>query len=309
MENKIISGIWFVCIGLLLLLHNLDVIDFNLWAIVKYWPLSVILVGVNLMVQNRAYGGYIKIACNVLFLGWIVFVGLSSPNTGWTPKIFNNGNISFSNDKDNKDLLSTVSVPYEENVQEVKFDFNGGAGAFEIAPSDAKLLEATCESEDMGLRLESKNKDGEQKIELTAKPKGKKNNKVNRKVAMSLHTAPVWDMELNYGAAKFSGDLSPFKIKKLDINTGASSMDLKLGEPQLETTKIKIATGASTIHLHIPKDAPVRIKYSTIASSNNLEGFDNMQKGLATSNNYDNASKRFDIELDGAANTFTISRY
>ena len=307
MANKISSGIWFVCIGLLLLLHNLDIVHFNIWVIVKYWPLGIILIGINLMVQNKMHGDYIKIACNVLFLGWIVFQGLTTPSTGWGVDIFGNKNLSFG-DEGNDSMQTAVSLPYSPETQRVKLDFNGGASKFEISSSDTDLLSAKSENESMGLSLSNKTTEQGQTITLNAKPKEGKNS-TPRTASLQLHTAPLWDMEFNYGAADLQGDLSDFKINQLEINTGASTMNLKLGMPQVAFAKISIATGASTIKLSIPKEAAIRVKYSSIASSNHLEGFENNNKGLATTANFDTADKKFDIELDGAANTFTISRY
>src|SRR5690606_24495956 len=108
MENKITSGIWFVFIGVVLLLHNLDIIHFNFWATIKYWPLLIIIMGVNLIAQNKLYGNYIKIGCNVLFLGWIFYVGMTASETDWTEQLYNSKYFNIENTDKNGPLSDMV---------------------------------------------------------------------------------------------------------------------------------------------------------------------------------------------------------
>ncbi|TDS15988.1 LiaI-LiaF-like domain-containing protein [Sphingobacterium paludis] len=308
MENKITSGIWFVFIGLILLLHNIDVIDFNFIATLKYWPLLIVIVGINLMVQNRVYGNYIKIACNVIFLGWLTYVGLTKPSTHWASDLLNNKDIKIGDLDDRDPLVQQVESALDDSASEAKLEFNGGAGKFSVNSSDiSQLITAKSDDDKMGMNIKSSLNSGKQIVVLNAKPitDGKKTGMVS----IHLNATPLWDFEFNYGAATIDGDLSALRFKNLAINTGASNMDLKLGMPEVERSKINIATGASKIHFSIPKEAAISVKYSSILSKNAFEGFATKKNGKAKTANYDEATKKFDIELDGAANTFTITRY
>ncbi|MFD1768399.1 LiaI-LiaF-like domain-containing protein [Sphingobacterium suaedae] len=308
MENKITSGIWFVFIGLILLLHNLDVIDFNFWATLKYWPLLIVIVGINLMVQNRNYGSYIKIGCNVLFLGWIFYVGMVTPSSHWAGNLFNNKDIRIGDLDDSTPLQNEVHALLDSTISESTLEFNGGAGNFHIQSlAGDTLVAATSADQDMGMNIETSRRDNRQQVVINAKPTSKK--KKSAQVAIGISAEPLWNLELNYGAANISGDITHVRFKKLEINTGASNMDLTLGSPQEGTAKIAIATGASKIHFRIPKDAAIRVKYSSILSKNSFEDFATNKDGIAKTANYEERNKKFDIELDGAANTFTISRY
>ncbi|KGE15415.1 LiaI-LiaF-like domain-containing protein [Sphingobacterium deserti] len=308
MENKITSGIWFVFIGLILLLHNIDVIDFNFIAILKYWPLLIVIVGINLIVQNRVYGNYIKIACNLMFLGWITYVGLTKPSTHWTTDLLNNRDIKIGDLDDTDSLQQQVEVALDSAIPEAKLEFNGGAGKFKLTASDiGQLITAKSGDNKMGMNIKSSQDNGNQIVVLNAKPIT--DGKQTGAVLIDLNKKPLWDFEFNYGAATIEGDLSTLRFKNLEINTGASKMDLKLGMPQIERSRINIATGASKIHFSIPKDAAISVKYSSILSKNAFEGFKSKKNGRAVTANYDEAPTKFDIELDGAANTFTITRY
>lgn len=309
MENKITAGIWFVFIGLILLLSNLDVINFNIWATLKYWPLLIVILGVNLMVQNKDYSTYIKIGCNVLFLGWILFVGLTTQSNSWQDSIFTNRQTSWT-DGDNENEFSTqVSSPYDSSATAATFEFNGGAGAFNLqAEASEQLIQASSPDKRVGLYLETLENVKKPRVTINAKPISK-NRKKAGVVNINLQPNILWDLEFNYGAATIHGDLSKTNINKMEINTGASTLSLKLGNPKVKQAQIEINTGASTIDLQIPKEAAIMVKYSSILSSNRLDGFETNSKGLAKTAGYDQATLKYSIEIEGAANSFSISRY
>ncbi|PRD52587.1 LiaI-LiaF-like domain-containing protein [Sphingobacterium gobiense] len=308
MENKITSGIWFVFIGMVLLLHNLDVIHFNFWATIKYWPLLIIIVGINLIAQNKTFGNYIKIGCNVLFLGWIFYVGLTAPKTDWSEQLFNGKNISMDNINDDEPLLNAVHAPLDPTVKESTLEFNGGAGKFELQVEEgSNLVSARAKTDDMGLNIKTTQEADKQTVVINAKP-GTSKNKTNT-VLIGLNPQVDWHLILNYGAANFKGDLSSLRFKTLEVNTGASTMDLTLGEPTIGISKIDVATGASKIYFRVPKDAAIKVEYTSILSKNSFEGFETNESGIAKTANYENAENKFDIQLEGAANNFTLTRY
>src|SRR5690606_4020389 len=222
MENKITSGIWFVFIGVVLLLHNLDIIHFNFWAIIKYWPLLIVIAGVNLIAQDKPYGNYIKIGCNLLFLGWILYVGMSASKTDWTEPLYNNKYININNTGKDATLSDLVQIPFDSTMKESVLEFNGGAGKFEMKVEEkTNLVSARSKAKGMGMSMETAQENGKQKVVINAQPtsKGKKSDAV----LINLHPDVLWDLNLNYGAANINGDLSMLTFGNLEINTGASS--------------------------------------------------------------------------------------
>lgn len=308
MENKITSGIWFVFIGLVLLLHNLDVIYFNFWATIKYWPLLIVIAGINLIAQNKAYGNYIKIVSNVLFLGWILYVGMSASTTHWTEQLLNSKHINVGDIDNREPKLNKVHAPLAPGVKESTLQFNGGAGKFEMNVHESvNLVSARAKTDDMGMNIQTSTDDNKQTVVINAQPTSK--SKKTNIVSIELNPIVLWNFELNYGAASLNGDLSALRFKKLELNTGASNMELTLGTPQAGISTIDISTGASKIHFRIPKDAAIQVEYTSILSKNSFEGFESNKKGVAKTANYETAENKFNIELTGAANTFTITRY
>lgn len=303
MNNKIATGIWLVFIGIVILLHNTDVIHFNFYAIMKYWPLAIVSVGISLLLQNRPHGVLISTACNILICTFLIIVGMTSndgPFYRWNNSSYTQNGSSQS---------QSVHVDNEDNVRNAELDINGGASAFVLAePNDSsKLFQAWTDGSNIRLKLRESGNAEKKKITLDTDIKGTNNNK--NKISFYLNPSPIWDFELNLGAASFNADFSPYRIKSLEINSGASAMDMKFGQPQEGTIDIEINTGASSIDIKLPKDAAYYVESTNVLSSTRFEGAKKIKGGRYMTDNYEQASHRYKIELNGAANSFSISTY
>lgn len=306
-SNTIISGIWLVCIGLVILLHNFDIIDFNFWAIIKLIPLLIIALGINLIVQNKPYGGYITIAVNVVICSILLIKGLTTAKDTYSSQDLFSENISIDNDSD-ADMVQRVESIYE-NDQKAELIFNGGSGNYVFEQKDsAKLFEAWSINDKMGIELKTTKKDDQKTIIVNSKSFGKSKNKTNT-TYFTFHKNPIWDLEFNIGAANFTCDLSGYKLSKMNINSGAANLKLTLGEPLNGVTKIEIATAASKIYLKLPKDAACSYTQESILSSKKISGFDIQEGGVYKTSNFDEATNRYEIDLTGAANSFEVTRY
>lgn len=305
MKNKITSGIWFVFIGLILLLHNMNLIDFNFWAMIKYWPLLIIIVGVNLIVQQKTYGNYIKIVSNILVLTGLTYIGLTDKSPNWMDYVHIRTQALSDTDST---YSSQINLPYDSLVQEASIKFNAGGGSLEMkADSADQLFSAESPDKSMGIHLEQHEKDGKKQFTLDIMPESK--SKKSNHTLVQLHPNILWDLDLNYGAAYINCDFSTLRLRNLTVNSAASNINMHLDSPRSGVSKIDINTGASTIQLQIPKEAAMRIKYTSALSSTKLEGFEFEEEGMAKTADFDQAHNKYDLELNGAVNDIKISRY
>ncbi|MCL8000898.1 hypothetical protein M8994_22160, partial [Brucella sp. 21LCYQ03] len=128
-------------------------------------------------------------------------------------------------------------------------------------------------------------------------------------VEFYLHPTPFWDIALNVGAVNFKADFSTYRLQALAINAGASNIGLTFGVPNLENTKIEINTGASNLKLRIPEGVAYRVVGKNVMSSTRYEGAEKVSKGVYETKNYRSAAQKYDIELNGAANSSSINTY
>lgn len=301
MKGKFSTGIWFIFFGIIALLHNFNIINFNFWAILPYWPLLIIAVGANLIFQNRPNGTLILSIINIGLCIFLGFKGLSSTER------FNFGNINYYNPSDTLGAGPQVHRAFAQGTEKAVLDFNLGAAAvvLDSIPSDY-LLEASTPNKNVGLKLLTKGDSTAPQLELNTVVK--QSNNAKNHVRLALHAVPLWDLAINMGAASFTGNFSKLKIGKIEINAGAASLNMTFGMPSTELSVIEITTAASSCEVYIPKDAACRLEMESILTSRKFEGFHKKEDAQQTGN-YDTADKKYLIKITGAANSLKINRY
>lgn len=302
MKGKISTGIWFIFFGIIALLHNFDVINFNFWAILPYWPLLVIALGANLIFQQRPNGALILSIINIVLCIFLGYKGLTSTER------FNFGDkINYNTNNDTTGTHSSVNTTFKNGTETATLEFNVGASAtiLDTLPS-SQLLEASSPNGNIGLKLVTRGDSLAPELELNSVVKQNNNN--NNKIRLGLNSAPIWDLSINMGAASFTGDFRNHKVDKMEINAGAASINMTFGMPQSQTSVIEINSAASSCKISIPKDAACRLEMESILTSKKFEGFHKKENAQQTEN-YDTAEKKYLINITGAANSLNISRY
>ncbi len=302
MQGKIAIGIWFVFWGLIVLLYNLNIINFNFWAILPYWPLLIISIGASLIFQNRRNNILIISSINIILCLVIVYIGLTSTN-----KFDITDTVSISNS--NESTLgseSQIATPYSNNIKSAQLILNGGGLALRIDSNESnELLEATSDHQGVGFKLARKGDDNHPVLEINNIIR---NENKNSKATVLLNSSPIWDIQINMGAAKLNADLRNHKISNFEVNAGATSMNITLGMPTVADSKINMNTAASSFVINIPRDAACRLEISTVLSSRKLDGFEKIDDYYQTTN-YNTATNKYNISIDGAANSLKINKY
>jgi hypothetical protein len=101
--------------------------------------------------------------------------------------------------------------------------------------------------------------------------------------------------------------LSTVHIASIDVNTGASKEDITVGDPS-GTVPIKINGGALTVNLHRPPGVAASVSVSGGAASLSFDGRQSKSVGTLTAqtSDYDRASDRYEIQVDGGADTVIV---
>jgi hypothetical protein len=125
---------------------------------------------------------------------------------------------------------------------------------------------------------------------------------------MKLNPNPVWDLNVDVGAASIDLDLSAFKIKKLNIDGGASSINIRLGVLHNDC-KVNINSGASSINIKVPEDFACEVNTSTVLSSKALPGFNKVSGGTYVTPGFSDNSKNIVIYVEAAVSSLNVERY
>src|SRR5690606_25969279 len=82
-KEKLCWGLMLLFVGGVLLLNNLDIIDFYWRSVFSMWPVLLIVVGVNVLVPRKGIGNVIFILVTVAALAFLGYCGMFTPRNDW----------------------------------------------------------------------------------------------------------------------------------------------------------------------------------------------------------------------------------
>lgn len=298
--KRIFWGLILITIGILFILKNLDIVFFRWTTIWRLWPVLFILWGISI-IPDKYLKNWLKLVLSVLAI-ILAFTFISN-----RPVYKHEFNVHKYFDEtvweDQK-----INIPYDSTVSEATLRLDAAAGSFKIKSSTNDLIQFDKYGTLGNYSLTSKDDDIRKiidiKLENTIIKLGRKSDKVN----IQLNQHPVWDFDLDIGAAFFNLDLREFKVNKLEIDGGAASIRIKLGDKHYLTI-LNIDAGASSIHIDIPEESACQIKTSTVLSSRSFRGFNKMKDHIYQTPNFEEGDNKIYIDLDAAVSSMKIIRY
>lgn len=293
-------GILLVALGGLFLLKNLDIIYFSWWDVWHLWPVLLVFLGISVL-PIRAV---IKVLLSVVTV--VVAVTLILSNPGWHPRWPLNIEWESSDDQERNEQL--IFEEFDPGTTEAKLNFDAAAGEFIIRGTTENLFNFKKDGNFGNYIYSIKDLDRRKEIRIDLSEKITTPIKMKNEVELKLNQQPVWELDIDVGAADIELDLKKFKVSKLKIDGGASSIDLTVGN-LYDLTDIKINAGATSLNIYIPEDAACELNTSTVLSSKNLEGFNEVSSGTYVSENFSEGTHNIIINVDVAISSLTVKRY
>lgn len=300
-HSNIFWGGVLVVVGVLLLMARLELFVINWWALGRLWPMLLVLWGISILPIQVNY----KVVFTLLAAGLAVVVYIKSPekNSFRVRK-----NLSVDWDHGNSMQINKGQVftePWEDGVDEARLRLVAAAGVFRLGGTTGELM--IGRSEDGYARYSHKVERTGRYAEIKITEESTRHSRVKNDFVLMLNPQPIWQFKFDIGAADFDFDLTEFRVKKLDIDAGASSIKIKLGDKEAET-HVKINAGASSINIEIPESAGCVLKGSTVLSNRELSGFEKVSKGNYITQGFDGAAQKIFIKIDAAVSNLEIRR-
>jgi len=309
--RKIFWGVVLVIIGILFILKNVGLIFFDWGTIWRLWPLILILWGVSLIPVKD----YMKLILSVVAIALSIWLVNRYDKSGYYDFGWDKDRHSFHYDLDDDKWNDGSAVQElfqsdDSTIQRVELNLDAAAGDFSLNDStpDNKLMTFWKKGNIGNYSMTSNDDSSTRVISLSINDSHVRLKNNGNRVKLGLSTRPVWDFDFDIGAASIRFDLSKYKVGKLKIDGGASSIDVKMGDLN-ELTNIDIDAGASSIDLRIPESVGAELKTETVLSSRNFEGFDKISSGLYRTKNFSQASKKIFIDIDAGVSSLSIRRY
>ena len=298
--GKIIWGLILIILGTMLILKNIGWIYFNWYAVFKLWPVLFIFWGISIIPVKE----WIKLVLGIITLIFaVILFNRTDNNVGWLFK--HEVDLNKTHEWDEQVLTEA----YNSSITSATLKLDAAAGNFVIKDITDDLVKMNKKG-DIGNYNMGIEKKGDSsrivRIDLDTHVHVYNNNGNN--VDIKLNPNPIWDMDFDIGAANTEFDLSNYRTKSIEIDGGAASINLKLGD-KFYRTEVKVSTGASSVNIQVPKTSGCEVKSETFLVDKSLPGFTKDHDGKYVTENFKASSNKIYITIDGAISSFNVVRY
>jgi energy-coupling factor transporter transmembrane protein EcfT len=305
--GSIFWGLMLITIGVLFALRNFDLFFFSWGSLLRLWPLIFVFWGISILPVKDI----IKFLLTLVFVIIGVIILVNNPGTSygwfnWWPNKYDHKIHSGNDDHPIDDQY--LSEDFNPDTEFAVFNFDAAAGDFKIRGVTSRLFEMESEGNTGPYSATTQNtSDNTVTINFEHKNfRGRAN--IENMVHIHLNENPVWTMNLDVGAADLDIDVTPFNVEKIDIDGGASSINLKIGT-RAKKTIVNIDAGISGITIKVPLESACEVKASTILSGRDIDGFNKISGGLYQTPNFSDTANQVIIEVDAAISGVKIDRY
>lgn len=288
-----------ITLGVLFLLSNLGYLTLSVWSTLwRFWPMILILVGIDLLFSRRHPWIGATIALAVVAAAIALVLVLSGPSA---QPLFSGGPVAPRYVSEELGDLRSATV-----------DIDFGAGELSIGslPQDSnRFVEVEAAPRNSGSRLRKSFSDSNGTGYLTLRSDGRpwtpfegdvvENWKINLAQGLPL------DLRLKTGASKSTVDLSDLTIRDLRVEVGAAAAEIIL--PKEGATRAFVKAGVADVQIEVPEGMAARIHPKVGLGSINVDQQRFPNRGsYYTSNDYDSSDNRVELEIDSGVASVTV---
>ena len=300
-----------ISIGILFMLNNFGVLEFGFRTLWSLWPLILILWGISILPIKDG----IKIIALVVVLAFtVIFFNRISEKSSWF-RFHNFHGFSDKDWEDDEDNSTTynyqpqnLSVPFDSLTGKGELKLEAAAGNFNLQGVTSDFLTFNKTGDIGNYSITTKDENGRKQINLSLEKSGVRHTVNENKVEIKLNDRPSWNLDFDIGAAEILMDLRDYKIDTTNIDAGASSIDIKIGDKNPLTVMVFNA-GASSIKVEIPKESGCQIKSESFMISKEFDGFTKKGDGIYQTANFTTGKNKIFLTVKTAISKIEIIRY
>jgi hypothetical protein len=296
-RKGILGPIILIAAGVLLLLGNLGLLQWSVWELVRFWPLILVFVGLDILsAQVEPLWAYAAI----MFLGLLVILGL-------IVLLLLGARLMPAEAVDTQEIVEPLGELREAHV-EIRFGGSGLAvGALEDSPN---LVEG---------RFQGPSGRGAQVLEEFDAQRGRLVFRTPRRnfiVRLARPVADHWDLALttrvpltldvDTGAGLTQLDLEDLQVRELEVDAGVGRTIVVF--PTEGRTRASVKGGVGEVRLGIPRGVAARIEVDTGLGALNIDRdrFPQTGEDRYMSEGYHSAEDRLDLQVAVGVGSVTI---
>lgn len=295
--GRVFWGVLFLVLGVFTLLVRTDVFEASFAGILKLWPLLLVLWGSAVLSSNVI----VKRICVGLAAAWLALVIVEIFRFNW---------IHCDSGDDREPVVQELREPYHEGIHHAKLTMDFAAGSLQVDDTSDDLVAVSARSSIGAYQLFNGSEDGTTWVHVR-QGGGRiqfRCQGVSNRVEVRLHRGPVWDINVDVGAARADLDLSSFKVEHVSIDAGAAAVRLRLGVLH-PNVRVHVNAGVSTVRLAVPEESGVEARLDTPLSRKRLRDFIKIDSKTYRTENFDRAENRVLITVDAGVSRLEIDRY
>jgi hypothetical protein len=193
------------------------------------------------------------------------------------------------------DGATEASLRIDHGAGQVNIGAGAGSGNFLSGASGAGMNKSVVRS---GSRLDVKIEAGPSFIPFLGPEGGVWQYQLDASVPTNI--------EIHAGASRLDLDFTELQVTRFSFQGGASNLNLTL-PARVASALVEIDAGAASIELRVPEGVAMRLRAKSVGSQNvNESRFPRRDTGLYESADYDTASHRADVTIDGGATSLRV---
>jgi hypothetical protein len=305
-------GILLIAIGTLFILGNLGILTFSWYSLWRLWPMILVLWGISILPVKDLLKFILLVG--VLLITFLVINRLPADRP-WYWKFHQHNNDRFSYEwNDDEDSTSgnfknqSFTVPFDTLAKRGTLALDAAAGNFRVEGLTNDFLDFSKTGEIGNYELTTGEIPGGKSIKLRLQEGNVHGSIEKNRVSIKLNAKPSWNLKLDIGAADIKLDLSEYKIDTTDIDAGASSIKIKLGD-KVAKSILNLNAGASSIEVEVPRAAGCQVSSESFLISKEFEGLDKKSDNTYQTPNFSSSPNKIYITVKTAVSSIRIKRY
>lgn len=279
-----------ISVGLLLLASNLGYLgSLSLLGLLQFWPLLLVLGGIDLAIGHRA--PVLAFVIDVLVVGAAVGLVVAQQ-----PGAVGAGQPPTVGD-------AALTVP-RGTARALELRVTGGAARYTITGGATALVEAVSDRGD--LRLIEDRRSGDQatvRLEQSGQPFRLAGGPQNVEVRIASDVALT--LRFDAGAGDFLVDLRDLRVREFRSATGAAAIRVILPKPEGDVP-IRIESGASSLTIEVPEGVEARVTTAGLVATHTASSRFTVRGKDIESSGYSGARDRVTVTITAGASNVTV---
>src|SRR5690606_37543939 len=285
----ITGAVILIGLGVAFLLQNLGIMAFDWLSLLRFWPILLILFGLDLLLARTVVGSLLAALAAIGIVAGVLFLARTDTPT---PALLSGRTVT-------RDI---ESYELADDVEALTVRLNIGAAAVNLDADASRgaVVEGSYRTdEELVLHSNYRVTGSTGQLEISqerARGGVWVGGGLVGEIDLSLPDRVPIDLYIVAGASDLKLDLTGMQLSSLTINGVVGTIDVRL--PEFGEFSVDINGGVGTVTLHVPEGLEAQASVEGLTSRNFSARFRQMSEGVRATAGYDLAENRATIDID-----------